>query len=90
MATEKSRRYTSPGTDKFQQNLLKEEVEQEILRSRNLLIISGIKKNCLNSGRSQLLYLFTRRVIKQTVILIMAHYCYQQRTQFYPTFFCQG
>jgi hypothetical protein len=51
---------------RFQQNWLKQEVVKFALRSINLLILFGIKTNCLSSGRSQSLYLFIRKVIKQT------------------------
>jgi hypothetical protein len=38
----------------------------------------------MRSGRSQLLYLFIRRVIKQVVVITEAcHFC-QLRTKFYP------
>jgi hypothetical protein len=42
------------------------------LRSTNSLILFGIRKNCLISGRSLLLYQFTKRVIKLTVIIVTA------------------
>jgi hypothetical protein len=35
----------------------------------NLLILFGIRKNCQSNGRN-LLYLFIRRVIKQTVVIV--------------------
>ena len=45
----------------FQQNWLK----QLALRSTNVLILFGIRRNCLRSWRSRSLYLFIRRAIKQ-------------------------
>jgi hypothetical protein len=39
-------------------------------RSTNSLILFEIRKNCLINGRSQLLYQFTKRAIKRTVIII--------------------
>ena len=45
---------------------LKQEVGLFILRSISLLIPFGIRRNCLSSGRSRPLYLFIRRIIKQT------------------------
>jgi hypothetical protein len=76
MAIEKLKRHKSPGIDKFQQNWLKQEVGQFVLRSINLLILFGIKRNCLSSGRSRSLYLFIRRVIKQIAVIIEAyHFC---------------
>jgi hypothetical protein len=41
------------------------------------LILFGIKKNCIIRGRILLLYLFTRRVIKLTVVIIVGYRCYQ-------------
>jgi hypothetical protein len=35
-------------------------------------------------------YLFTRRVIKLTVVIIVGCHCYQLHTKFYPVFFFQG
>jgi hypothetical protein len=54
--------------------MLKQEVGQFVLRSINLLILFGIKRNCLGSGRSQSLYLFIRRVIKQIAVIIEAYH----------------
>jgi hypothetical protein len=51
---------------KSQQNWLKQGVEQFTLKSINLFILFGIRWNCLRSGRNQSLYLFIRRVIKET------------------------
>jgi hypothetical protein len=59
---------------RFQQNWLKKEVVKFALRSLNLLFLFGIKRNCLISGRSQSFYLFIRRVIKQTVVTIVAYH----------------
>jgi len=47
-------------------------MEQFTLRSINFLLLFLIKGNCLRIGGSQLLYLSTRRVIKQIVLLIEA------------------
>jgi hypothetical protein len=33
---------------------------------------------------------FKRRVIKQTVVIIVRYHCYQLHTKFYPMFFSQG
>jgi hypothetical protein len=42
---------------------------------------------CLNSGRSLLLYKFTKRVMKLIVIIIVGYHCYQLHTQFYQISF---
>jgi hypothetical protein len=57
----------------FKQNVFVWEVEDYVLRCINTLILFGIMKNCLNNRRSQFLYLFIRRVIKQTVVFIKAY-----------------
>jgi hypothetical protein len=41
-----------------------------MLGSRNLLIVFVIRKNYHSRGRNLLLYLFIKRVIKQTVLVI--------------------
>jgi len=50
----------------------------------------GIRRKCLSSGRSQSLYLFIKRVIKQTVVNIKAHDFYQLRAKLYQITFFQG
>jgi len=39
------------------------------MRSLNLLILFEIRSKCLRSGRSQSLYLFVSKVMKQNVII---------------------
>jgi len=39
---------------------------------------------------SQSMYLLVRRMIKQIVLIIVAHHSYQLRTKFHPTSCCQG
>jgi hypothetical protein len=39
-------------------------------------------KNSLISGRSLLLYQFTRRAIKLTVVIIVGYHCYQLHTKY--------
>jgi hypothetical protein len=45
-----------------------------VLRSINLLILFGIRKNCHNRERNILLYLYIKMVIKLTVVIIKG-YC---------------
>jgi hypothetical protein len=52
------------------------------MRSINSLF--GKRNNYLINGRSLLLYHFTRRAIKLTVVIIMGYHCYQ--LEFYPIF----
>jgi hypothetical protein len=52
MPIEKLKRYKSPGIDKIPAEWIKASVLKFALRSINVLILLGIKRNCLNSGRS--------------------------------------
>jgi len=69
---------------------LKLEVGQFALRSINISVLLGIKRNCLSSGKSRSLYLFKRKVIKQTVVNRGEYQFRQLHTKFYPTSCCQG
>ena len=41
-----------------------------------LLILYGIRRNCMRSGKNRSLYLYVRRAIKQTVVITAAyHFC---------------
>jgi hypothetical protein len=46
------------------------------------LILFGIRKNSLISGRNLSLYQLTERVTKLTVIIIVGYHCYQLHTTF--------
>jgi hypothetical protein len=65
-------RYKSPGSD---------EILAEGVQAGGKILCS---ENCLSSGRGLLLYLFTRRAWKLTVVIIKAYCCYQLHIQFYP------
>jgi hypothetical protein len=56
----------------------------------HFLILFEIRKNCHTSGRNLLFYLFIKRVIKVTVVIIEGYHCYQLHTKFYPVFLSQG
>jgi len=73
MAIEKLKRRRSPGIEQIPTELITAGC-RTILRSINLLILSGIRRNCLRSGRSRSLYLFIRKVIKQTVVSVEAYH----------------
>jgi hypothetical protein len=90
MAIEKLKRHKSPVVDQIPAGLIKQDVGQFVLRSISLLILPGIRSNCLSSGRSRSFYLFIRRVIKQTVVIIEAYHFCQLYTKFCPTSFCQS
>ena len=74
---------------KSQQNWLKQGVEQ-LLWESNLLVLFGIRRNCLRRGRSRSLYLPVRRAIKQVVVIKEAFYFCQLLRKFYPKSCSQG
>jgi hypothetical protein len=74
---------------KSQQNWFKQGVDQLAVRSLQLFILCGIRRNYLRSGRSRSLCLSIRRVIKQTVVIIEACHFFQLYIEFYPTSCCQ-
>jgi hypothetical protein len=76
-AIAKLKLYKSQLLIKFRQNLFKQEVKHYGLKSMNSLILFGIRKNCLISGRSLLLYQVTRRVIKLTVVITCSPKLYE-------------
>jgi hypothetical protein len=71
--TEKLKRHEPPDIDQIPAKLIKQEVGQSAVKSMNLLILLGIKRNCLGSERNQLFYPFIRRAIKQTAEIIGAY-----------------
>jgi hypothetical protein len=85
IAIAKLEKYKSPGSDQIPQ-----EAKYYCLRSTKSLILFGIGKNCLINERSLLLYQFTKRVIKLTVIIIVGYHCYQLHAKFYRISSSQG
>ena len=75
---------------KSQRNWIKLGVEQFVLWSINLLILFGIRRNCLRSGKNWSLYLFISKVIKDIVVIIESYHFRQLHTHFYPACCCQG
>jgi hypothetical protein len=51
---------------------------------RTIINSISIRRNWLKSGWSQSLYLFIRKVIKQTALIIEVYYFCQLRTIFFP------
>jgi len=88
ISIEKLKRYKSP-LIKFWQKLSKQEEIYYVLRSVNLVSLSGIRKSCHSTGGNLFSYLFMKKVIKLTVVIIKEYYCYQLHTKFYPLFFSQ-
>jgi hypothetical protein len=71
IAIAKLEKYKLPGSDKILTEL---GVKYYCLRSPNSLIRFGIRKNCLISVTSLLLYQFTKRVTKLTLIIIVRYH----------------
>jgi len=87
MAIGKLKGHKSPSIDQIPAELIKAGVEQFTVRPINLLLLFGVRRNCLRNGRSQSLYLSIRRAIKQIVLIIEAyHFCLLYT--FYPTSCC--
>jgi hypothetical protein len=61
IAVAKLKRYKSPGSDQILAELIQAGGETYGLRSVKSLILFGIRKNCLISGRNLLLYQFTSK-----------------------------
>jgi hypothetical protein len=82
-ATAKLKKHKSSDSDQISAELI--QAGGETLVSTNSLIQLEIRKNCLISGRSLLLYQFTRCVIKLTVIsvIILGYNCYQLHAETY-------
>jgi len=53
LAIEIPKSHNSPGVDQIPAELLRQAVEQLALRPINLLVLFGIRRNCLRSGRSR-------------------------------------
>jgi hypothetical protein len=81
IATEKLRRYKSTGRDQIPAELIL--AREYILRSTNLLVLLGIRKNCHSTGRNLLLHLYIRSVIKLTVVITEEYHCYQLNIKLY-------
>jgi hypothetical protein len=74
IAIAKLKKYKSPDSYQIPTELI--QARGEILLSEiHKLILFGIKKNCLISGRSLLLNQFTKRTIKPTVVIIVRYGC---------------
>ena len=67
-----------PGFNQILAKFMKARRRTNALRSKNLLILSALRRSCQRSGRSRSLYLSIRRAIKQIVAVTEAY-------QFLPT-----
>jgi hypothetical protein len=77
--TEKLKKYKLPGSDGIPAELI--QAGGETLQAEIHKLINSILINKPISGRSLLLYQFTRRVIKLTVAIIVGYHCYQLHTK---------
>jgi hypothetical protein len=80
---ENQKRNKRPGNDKIPTELTARGGKKKfVLRSVHVLVFFGIRKNYLNSGRSQPMNLVIWRAIKQIVVIIEANNSHKQQTQF--------
>jgi hypothetical protein len=86
----KLKKYKSPGSDQILAELI--QAGGEILLSVIHKLINSVwnKEELPDSGRSLLLYQFTKRVTKLTVIIIIGYHCYQLHRKFYRMSSSQG
>jgi len=80
--------HKSSRIDQIPEEFIREGVGQFVLRSKTLVIVFGIRTNCLRSGRSPPFYLFTKREVKTTLVIVEAYHFCQFSTNFYPTSCC--
>jgi hypothetical protein len=83
IAIAKLKKYKLPGNDQIPAELTQAGFKVLLSAIHKLVSSISIRKHCLISGRSVLLYQFTKRVTKLTVIIIVGYHCYQHRTKFY-------
>jgi hypothetical protein len=82
------KRYKPPGAAQIPAELI--QAGWETLRSeihKLIKLICNKEELPHHTGKSKLQYLFTKRVIKLTVVTIKAYHCCQLHTKFYQTFF---
>jgi hypothetical protein len=83
IAIAKLKKCKSPGSDQIPAELIQAGGEILLSAIHKLINLFGIRRNCLISGRSLLLYQFTKGVLKLTVIIIVGYHCYQLHTNCY-------
>jgi hypothetical protein len=90
LAIEKLKIHKSPGIDQIPAELIKAGGKTIPPDIHELIILFGIGRNYLGSGRSRSFYLSIRREMKQTVVILIGayHFC-QLHTKFYATFCSQ-
>jgi hypothetical protein len=84
------RKYKSPGSDQILAELIQEGGETLEFEIHNLINSIWSKEELPDSERRLLLYQFSRRVIKLTVVILEAYHCYQLHTKLNPISFSQS
>jgi hypothetical protein len=80
------KKYKSSGSNQIAAELIQaggETLQSEIHK----LILFGVRRNCLISSRSPLLYQFTRKSINIIVVIIEEYHCYRLHTKLYSIAF---
>jgi hypothetical protein len=88
IAITKLKNHRSPDIDQILAELI--QAGHETCSEIEKAILIGMRKNCLSTGRSPLLYKFMRRKIKLTVVIIEACHCYELHAKYYPISLSQG
>jgi hypothetical protein len=71
----KLKKYKLPASGQIPAELIQAGGKMLLSMIHKLINLFGIRKNCLISGSSLLLYQFTKRVTKLTVIIIVGYHC---------------
>jgi hypothetical protein len=89
IATAKWKKYKMPGSDQIPAESI--QAGEEILYViHKLFNYVWNKEELLISGRSLLLYTFTKKGDKLTVIITIGYHCYELHIKLYPISFSQG
>jgi hypothetical protein len=90
VAVGKLDKYKLPGIDRIPAELIR--VGKETLHSEIHKLIKLIwnKEELFHQWKVSVVYLFTKKLLKVTVVIIEAYHCCQLHTEFYPTFFSTG
>jgi hypothetical protein len=90
IAIAKLKRYKLPRSDQIPAELI--QAGGEILLSEIHKLMNSVWNNeeLPDQWKESIIYQFTKRVIKLTVIIIVGYHCYQLHTKFYRIFSSQG
>jgi type I site-specific restriction-modification system R (restriction) subunit len=72
-----------PGSEEILPELIQAEGEPLVSALHKLINCIWNKEELLDPLKEYILYEFTKRVIKLTVLIIMRYHCYQLHTKFY-------